>query len=386
MKKLLALVLCCALLLGCAACSGEPEPTGTTEPTVSNTVKPSSPNTNPGGNTVPVPVVTQELKEKLDAVLEQKQYQGIVYLTHNGQVLYQSVHGTNDLGQPLTIQSPMFVGSVSKQFCAAAVIILRDQGKLSVEDTLDKYFPEFTAGKDITVKHLLTMRSGLPEFLTHIQMNVEDFENNTGEETLAAIQSWLYDQPLRFSPDSRYEYINTNYFLLGLIVEQVSGQSYNDFVREHIFEPVGMVHTGFVSEVGEQPAWAEGLTYDKLQAADQIDLIAQGAGDITSTASDLDKWMTALQSGKVVCMDSYREMITDYSTEDITTSYGYGLMRDLRGGVWHGGAIGSYTSRLYFHEEHGFQFFISTGTDTDKTAPTADALLRTLFEAVEKST
>lgn len=366
MKKLLSLLSCLVLLVSLAACAADaPQPSETAAPTE------------------PV-VITEEVQAQLDAVLEKFDYQGIVQLTHKGEVVYQSVSGTNDLGEPLTMESPMYICSMSKQFCAAAVLILRDQGKLSVDDTLEKYFPEYTIGKDITLKNLLTMRSGIVRDMSPMWMQPEQYENNTHEENIALYKEWVFRQPLSFEPGTMYEYSNTNYQLLSLIVEMVSGEDYEDLIRKNIFEPLGMTHSGFSIQVPEHPEW--GLTYDNIQATGQVPLLAQGSGGIVSTAADMSKWMDALQSGKVLCEESYREMTTDHCAGE-ATSYGYGLGGSIRDGWGHTGGNGSYTSRTYFNDAYGYDLYMvssnSPKNDPNYTMKPSVEILKVLFEAID---
>lgn len=365
MKKLLAILLCLVLLISSAACAADApqvsEPTETTGP-----------------------VITDEVKAKLDAVLQQYNYQGIVYLTHNGNVVYQSVSGTNDMGDPLTIDSPMYICSISKQFCAVAIVMLRDQGKLSLDDTLDKYFPEYTIGKDITLKHLLTMRSGICSDYTQVLENPELYADKAPEEINTEMMEWIFSQPLNFEPDTKFEYSNINYILLSYVVEMVSGQSYEDFIRQNIFQPLGMTHSGFCNEVLDHPDW--GLTYDNLYPGAALGDQPQGCGDIVTTAADLDIWMTALKSGQVVSEESYREMTTNYCA-DLGISYGYGLMSSIRDGWGHEGSNLGYTSRMFFSEEYGYNFYMVTGkTPQFRPSLTSQAsrdFLNILFQAVE---
>lgn len=371
MKRVFAGILSCALLLGSTGCGAQvpqiSEPTAVTE--------------------AAAPVFTDEVKAKLDAVLVQRKFKGIVSLVHKGEPVYQSVSGSNDLGEPLTIDSPMFIGSVSKQFCAAAVLMLRDQGKLSLEDTLDKYFPEYTLGRSITLKHLLTMRSGIVRDVDPMFQHPEEYENNTWEENEALFKEWVFAQPLDFEPDTNWEYSNINYILLSFIVEIASGENYEDFVTQNIFEPLGMTHSGFHWGVRENAPWTQGLTYDKLIATPQVPIMAQGAGGIISTAGDMDKWMTALQNGRVICQESYREMITDHSPE--IDNYGYGLSGAIRNGIAHNGGNGGYGSYMYFHEEYGLQLFIATNEVTMYSRElvdwTARDLLGSVFTALDEA-
>lgn len=377
MKKLLAFLLCFVLLVSTAACSADApqisEPMETTEATEATEL------TTPAAE-----VITEEVKAKLDAVLEEYKFEGIVYLTHNGKVVYRSVSGANDMGEPLTIDSPMYICSISKQFCAAAIVMLRDQGKLSLDDTLDKYFPEYTIGKDITLKNLLTMRSGICRDYTLVWKNPALYAEKPPEEINAEMMEWIFSQPLNFEPDTKFEYSNINYILLSYVVEMVSGQSYEDFIRQNIFQPLGMTHSGFLTEVPDHPEW--GLTYDNIYAGSVLGDQPQGCGDIVTTAANLDIWMTALKSGQVVSEESYREMTTNYSVGQVE-KYGYGLMGGIRDGWGHSGGNLHYTSRMFFSEEYGYNFFIVTGnTPTfrpDSTERAYAAFLRTLFEAVD---
>ncbi len=335
MKKLLAIILCCVLAFSVAACSSGNTDSTEPEQTASQTVSDEK---------------LQKITDKL------ADFEGIVYLTQNGSVVYSQAKGTDEKGNELTIETPTYIGSVSKQFCATAIMMLKEQGKLSVDDTIDKYFPEYERGKDITIKNLLSMRSGIPEMLSSAQGYSSD---KTDSENTAIIMEWAFDQPLNFDPDSKFEYSNTNYFLLGNIVEIVSNKSYNDFIRENIFVPLNMDNTGFITEVKDNEMYSRSLTYDTFAFSDEADGVAKGAGNIVSTAPDMDKWMTGLLSGEIISDESYREMIEDYSP-DMGQQYGYGMMGMYKKGKGHTGSIGSYVSIDYINEEYGYNLFAVT--------------------------
>lgn len=303
-----------------------------------------------------------ELAATIDNKLADIKYDGVIYLVHNGNVVYQRATGTDANGDPLTIDTSMYIGSVSKQFCAAAVMILRDQGKLSVDDTIDKYFPEYSKGKDITIKHLLTMRSGIRDTVGEGFAGTLPY-TNTEEKNTALIKEWIFGESLLFEPDTAFRYSNSNYILLADIVEQVSGQYYNDFLREHIFDPLDMKHTGLITEIPDSPAWAENLIADDDVEEVKIKGVAKGAGDIVSNAPDMVKWMEGLSGGKIVSAETLREMTEDYSP-DYGENYGYGLMQMFAGGAGHPGAISDYSSEEYFNAEMGYYFFCdSNGSD-----------------------
>lgn len=359
-KKLFTVILSFVLALSAAACS-----TGNTD--VSNSVE-----------TTAAATVSDEMKENMDSTLKKNYFEGIVCLTQNGSVIYQSATGKDENGADLTVDTTMYIGSVSKQFCAAAILLLRDQGKLSLDDTLDKYFLEYSEGKNITLKNLLSMRSGIPDMISEGEVKGISPDNSEAENT-ATVKEWIFSQPLLFEPDSSWSYSNSNYFLLGNIVEQVSGQTYNDFIRKNIFEPLEMTHSGFVNEVKDAPAWASGLTYDTFTAGEDAEGLTKGAGDIASNAADMDKWMTGLRSGKVISLDSYHEMTDDYSP-DMAKKYGYGLVGMFDGGVGHSGLIGSYTAGDYINEEHGYNLFIASNKNYMQIEGLPSALLSDLID------
>ena len=235
---------------------------------------------------------TAQADEKTDAALSDYinsrladiKYDGIIYVTHNGNIVYQRATGTDANGKPLTMDTSMYIGSVSKQFCAAAVMLLRDQGKLSVDDTIDKFFPEYDRAGEITVRHLLTMRSGIRDTVGEGFAGTMSY-GNTEEKNTSLIKEWVFSRSLLFEPGSSFRYSNTNYILLADIVEQVSGRYYNDFLREHIFNPLDMKHTGLITEIPDSPAWAETLIADDDVEEVKIRGVAKGAGDIVSNAA-----------------------------------------------------------------------------------------------------
>ena len=378
MKRLFALLLSLLLLL-CACGGGEAPAETTTQPTEAAT-QPTE--TTPEVTEAAPLTVTGELKEQMDAALEEMGFVGIVSLTHHGTVVYQSVTGNDELGQPLTADSSMYVGSVSKQFCAAAIVKLRDQGKLSLDDTLDLYFPEYPLGKDLTVRNLLTMSSGMRTVITASDGIAFSAELSDQENLDLAVQ-WLFQQPLHFEPGSEMEYCNFNYTLLGLIVEQLSGQSYQEFITENFFKPLGMTHSGFVSQVKENPEWAKGLTYDTMQETDLIGL-PQGAGDIVTNAADIELWMTALRTGQVVSMESYREMTTP-AFNQVGRMYGYGLFAGSDSYAYHGGNIGGYTAFDGMDSAYDCNIFLANNQAHPRLEALAGKLLKLFREAVETS-
>ena len=336
MKKILAFILSAMIVCaasGCASNSTASDKDATqTATTAAETVPEATAATAD-------PAVSKNMAQ----TIEQNEFEGVVYAVENGKPVASYAKGTLENGKEITLDSPMPLGSVSKQFCAAAIMLLRDQGKLSVSDTLDKYYPDYAEGKKLSLHNLLSMRSGIPE-LTEESSGVVK-EDATEEENVASIKKWLFSQPLMFEPDSEFVYTNTNFFLLADIVEQVSGKKYVDFLRENFFEPLGMTHTGSIIELGRSPSWAQGNIYKQVDTQPGL---TKGAGDLISNAADVTAWINALSSGKVISTEAYKAMTTDYSPEE---HYGYGLYLQLEGGVGHYGAIQIYSAFDYVNTD-----------------------------------
>lgn len=358
-KKAAAALLAAAVLLSLTACGNQPSaPEETTVPaTQAATEAAASP-------------LIQAL---VDQAVAQMHFGGVVYITQNGRLLAQSATGTADAanGTPVTMDTQFCVASVSKQFAAAAVMLLQEQGKLHTSDTLDTFFPDYAYGDRLTVRHLLTMRSGVAdhiaaetefgsETLSPDEWGFTVSEDNTLAENRSAVLEWLLAQPLRFEPDTQYEYSNGNYFLLAQIVQQTAGVPYEDFIRQHIFEPLGMTHSGFVAQLWDSPHAAMPTPADDpLYTPVNAGSVTPGAADIVTTAQDMDRWLTSLREQTLLSDASYAEMTANYSPDG--GSYGYGLMVDYMGdGIGHTGMIASYTSFAYTNPDNGCNFFAVT--------------------------
>ena len=256
MKKILAIILSAMIVCAASGCASNSTASDKDATQAATTAAEAVPEATAA---TADPAVSKDMEQ----TIEQNEFEGVVYAVENGKPVASYAKGTLENGKEITLDSPMPLGSVSKQFCAAAIMLLRDQGKLSVSDTLDKYYPDYAEGKKLSLHNLLSMRSGIPELTEENSGVVKD--NATEEENVASIKKWLFSQPLMFEPDSEFVYTNTNFFLLADIVEQVSGKKYVDFLSENFFEPLGMTHTGSIIELDSSPSWAQGNIYNDFQ-------------------------------------------------------------------------------------------------------------------------
>ncbi len=276
---------------------------------------------------------------------------GAAIVVADGEVVFRAARGMADLelAVPLDPEHVFRLGSITKQFTAAAILQLADEGKLSVEDDITDHLPDYpTHGHTITIEHLLTHTSGISSY-TDIPGYMIGAEIRADLNTEELIEVF-HDLPMRFAPGTRWEYCNSGYVLLGAIIETVSGQSYPDYVREHIFQPLGMEHSHYGGPQlipGRVQGYAEGP--DGVVNAPYLSMTQpHAAGSLLSTLDDLARWNAALLAGEVVSAESLARMTTEITLADGEgAGYGYGLaIGTFRGepSISHGGGIHGFAT------------------------------------------
>lgn len=348
MKKTTALLLTLVLAASAASCSQGSASSENQKETSASTTEQSA-------TSAPKTTFTSEMKSKLDKAFEDNECEGSAYITENGKSVYEYASGKDLSGKDITVDTPLPVGSVSKQFCAAAIVKLSEEGKLSLDDKLDKYFPDFKEAGKVTLHNLLSMRSGILDVVNHGDLSSIN-PGGTYDENRKAVQDIILNTRLTADPDSAYEYSNSNYILLSAVTEQVTGEKYIDYLRKTFLDPLGMKNTGSADEFEkETPKWANGIDYKDIVG------VATGAGDIISPATDMDKWMSGLKGGKVLSAEGFKKMTTDYS-QDSGSSYGYGFELNVKGGIGHNGAIAlngtNFTAFDYIGEENSYNMIL----------------------------
>ncbi len=302
------------------------------------------------------PTSTSILETRADALmasqLKKKSHPGFTVLVSRGdKVLFSHAYGMADTKSKRANvpDTPFRIGSVTKQFIAAAILVLQERGKLSVQDSLAKYYPEWPNGKNITLHHLLTHTSGLYSYTSNPFFAAQVSKPANIATLIPAIQK----ANVNFSPGEKWEYCNSGYLLLGLIVEKVSGKTYGEFLNTEFFKPLGMNHTG-VHVAGNEPK-GEALGYAKeslgYKLSNNWDMTwAGGAGALYSTTGDLHRWNKGIFSGKVLKKESLRAAFTPVKLADGSTkNYGYGWMINKKRGVRiisHGGGLQGFQCSL----------------------------------------
>lgn len=311
-----------------------------------------------------------------------------VVVTGHGRILLNTAYGLADLelDVPTPSDASYEVGSVTKQFTAASILLLAERGKLAIDDEITKFLPDYpTHGKRITIRHLLTHTSGIKGYTELPEFREWSVQTKPRESFVPVFA----DKPLDFDPGAALVYNNSGYFLLGLIIEKVSGASYADFVAQNLFAPVGMKNSYYCSERTIRRHHAHG--YDTANG--QLVLKAYmdhtwpySAGSLCSTAGDLAAWLNALHGGRVLSADSYRAMTTPAVLNDGTrTRYGFGLGIAEIGGrrvIAHGGGINGFLSETEYYPDDELAIVVLQNTagpsgPGDIAHAIADAILGT---------
>jgi CubicO group peptidase (beta-lactamase class C family) len=290
-----------------------------------------------------------------------------------------------ELGVPAAPENVFEVGSITKQFTAAAVLLLQERGKLRVEDPITKYLPDYpTHGRTITIENLLTHTSGIPSYTSLPEWYPRIREDLKPADVAALFQ----DKPLEFDPGERWAYDNSGFFLLGMIVEKVSGKSYEQFVEEEIFRKLGMSHSRYGHPEEIVPLRAAGYSKDD-QGFRNTSFISMtqpyAAGALMSTVDDLAIWGRALQGETLLKKASLDRMLTPFRLRSGTpTQYGYGIgVIDFRGTrvLTHGGDINGYTANVTWAPAAGIFLAILSNDDASDPRPD-DLALRIVAKAL----
>jgi CubicO group peptidase (beta-lactamase class C family) len=273
-------------------------------------------------------------------------FTGSVLVARDGKVLFAKGYGkaNEEFDVPNTPQTKFRLGSITKQFTAAAIMLLQERGKLSLSDPVCKYFSDCpTAWGEITVHHLLTHTSGMPNF-TALPDYVPNMHAPVTNESLIAR---FKDKQLDFKPGEKWNYSNSGYFTLGVIIEKISGESYESFLQKNIFEPLKMTNTGYDRHEYILKNRATGYSFRNGKRINSVYLdMSQpgGAGALYSTVEDLFLWYEAFFNDKLLTAKSREAMTTP-----VKNGYGFGLgMNEAhkRPMVSHGGGINGFNTML----------------------------------------
>jgi CubicO group peptidase (beta-lactamase class C family) len=291
------------------------------------------------------------MEQVVQSYVANQSFMGSVLVARGSQVLLSKGYGSANLewGIPNSPSTKFRLGSITKQFTAASILLLEERGKLSINDPVKKYMPDAPEAWDkITIFNLLTHTSGIPNFTSFPEYKkLEPFVTTPGE-----VVAHFRDKPLDFAPGEKWKYSNSGYLLLGYLIEKITGGSYEKFVTENIFTPLGMNDSGYDSNSAVIAHRASGYVHDAkgFENAGFIHMsIPHAAGALYSTTEDLLKWEQSLFGGKLLSAASLDKMTTPFKD-----NYACGLRVQTVGGhkvIDHGGRIEGFNTELAYYPE-----------------------------------
>lgn len=325
------------------------------------------------------PALAPQLDAIVANVMDKARYPGIaVAVRKGGEVVYRKGFGFADLENriPVTADTVFPIGSVSKSFTGLAVMQLVEQGKLSLDAPLSQYLPDYRGpARTVALRHLLNHTSGIANYTS-----LDSFPPDPQlQQTHAQVVAYFAELPLLFKPGTRMNYSNSNTYLLGMIVEKVSGQPLPDYLRANVFEPFGMAHTHFgdYRPIIEHRSRGYDLDGDRYVNAQQYDVnYPFAAGAILSTVDDLLRYQQGVFEGSNVSAQTRERILTRDRFEDGAQNYyalGCLITRQFEGHrkFSHSGVISGFSSHYAYYPDDQLTIVVLTNLEHGSVAPYA---------------
>ncbi|RLJ31802.1 CubicO group peptidase (beta-lactamase class C family) [Chryseobacterium sp. 7] len=292
----------------------------------------------------------EKKKEEIDAIIKEfagiNKFNGTAFVHYQNKNIFEKSYGWQDAEKKTSNQNKSVyqIASLTKSFTALVIVKLNEEGKLSFKDPVSKFIPDYPRGNEITIEHLLTHTSGIYEILR----NKEFFSLLLTGKSITKDQelSFFKNEPLDFEPGTQFSYTNSGYIILGLIIEKITGLSYENAVRKIILDPLKMSHTGFNYLALKSPYKTVPYSYISKTKQERTDVwnstLTGPAGQIYSTVEDLYNYYLGLRDYKIISKEAFKKATTPF-----LSGYGYGwFIDDLYGKklINHGGNIEGSTS------------------------------------------
>lgn len=307
--------------------------------------------------------VTQQLKD-ID-------FNGTFLIAVGDEVIYHKAMGYSDVDKKIknTLDTKYEIGSCTKQFTATAVAKLADEGKLSLDDKISKYIKNIKTGKDIKIEQLMNMCSGLPDYLNEYIYSVENAEREE-DSTLSQKEfiNWINDHDTIFEPGEYFSYCNSNYYILGMIIEEVTGKSYESYIHDEIFYPLYMDN----SSLKMTDTSCTGYLDSDFASGIKIDSsYFYSAGEIVSTSTDMLRWLNAYTRGGVLS-DKMFAKATNTGTDGFNYGYGWFVTDDY---AYHTGNTELFYAVDIFTKKDDIKIVGLTNVNNTTLQPTALSIL-----------
>ncbi len=312
-----------------------------------------------------------------------------IAVVKNGQIVYAHAYGDANLETKTPAQPEMqyCIGSISKQFTATAILMLAEQGKLSLDDPVSKFVPKLTRGHEVTIRELLSMTSGYQDFWPQDYVMPGMMKSTTAQQIL---DGWARI-PLDFDPGTKWQYSNTNYVIAGLIVEKASGMRLMDFLKKRMFTPLHMETAESMHLAKDDPKDPAGYLRYALGPPRPAPKEGKGwmfaAGELAMTASDLARWDIGLIEQKLLKPASYREMETEVRLKNgVGTRYGLGVgvaMQNEHRVIAHNGEVSGFVAENAVYPDDRAAIVVLTNLDASSAAGHILNQIRPLLFAVQ---
>ena len=325
--------------------------------------------------------VSAELEEAVLTFVRQEKFTGSVLVARKGEILLNKGYGLKNAstGVPNTINSIYQTASIAKQFTSAVILKLQEQGKLSVNDKVSQYIPDYPNGDKITLHHLLSHTSGIYNYTD----NKAFMAGDQGQPvTLDSMIRLFKAQPLNFEPGTRFSYSNSGYTLLGAIIEKLTGQSYQSVLENLILKPLGLRHTGYdfaaLIDSNKTMGYSQYSNGHFISANPVHSSILYTTGALYSTTDDLYKWHQALMGTRFLSAASVNLLYTTH-----TARYGYGWQIDSlynKKRVSHSGNVAGFKSIINRIPEDDICVIILSNSNNSQPGPLAMICLAILYQ------
>jgi CubicO group peptidase (beta-lactamase class C family) len=316
-----------------------------------------------------------------------------IAIVKDGQIVYTKAYGDARLEPKTAATSQMrySIGSISKQFTAAAILLLQEQGKLSLDDKVAKYVPNLTRGNEVTIRQLLSHTSGYQDYWPQDYVMPGMMQPTTAQKIL---DIWAH-KPLDFDPGTKWQYSNTNYVIAGVIIEKVAGMPLLRFLQEKVFAPLGMTSVSDTDQakLGDtDPAGYLRYALGPLRPAPKE---GKGwmfaAGELAMPAADLAKWDISIIDQKLMKPSSYREFGTDVLLKNgLSTHYGLGVDVNSQGGhraLSHGGEVSGFTAQnVVFPDDRAAVVVLTNQDAASASGAIASGIAPLLFATTDPAT
>ncbi|MFC5449952.1 serine hydrolase domain-containing protein [Paenibacillus aestuarii] len=285
------------------------------------------------------------MTKTIDQFLQSKQFNGTLLVAQNGKIVMSKGYGESDFATHSKNNTDTIfrVGSITKQMTAVAIMQLAEKGKLSLDDKVSKFIPEFKEGGKITIRQLLSHTSGISDSIFAARVESAPFEYTSPDELI----KMYYDLKLDSEPGTKFGYSNIGYHMLGYIIQKTSHTSWDNYLTENIFKPLKMTRTGIDLNVPVQSNHAIGSEVDGKPALFEDRSYMFGTGAVYSTVVDLLKFDQAVTSGKLISKESFTTMVTPVGANNYGLGWADGAkLKKSSDWKWHNGETAGF---LGFH-------------------------------------